>query len=108
MTKSKVYVSKIKTSTGVYNRFFKTVKTTSRSETVQSVGLKPYVKITETVFTVKPDLEKTYGMEYKIQKDTKGLYIVGSGKKGIQKTYLTEIYDGRKKYVNIFDKSKLK
>lgn len=103
-----IYVSKIKTSTGVYNRFFKTVKTTPHFEIVQSVGLKPYTKKSETEFIVKPDLEKTYGMEYKIQKDIKGLYIAGSGKKGIQKTYLTEIYDSRKKYVNIFDKSKLK
>ena len=102
-----VYVAEIKTAAGVYYRFFETTKLTKRTETVQAVGLKPYNKISSTEFEVQPDLNNHFGPELRVQKNAAGLYIEGNGKKGLQKTYLTEGYNANKKYINVFDKSKL-
>lgn len=102
-----VYVAEVKTAAGVYFRFYETTKLTKRTETVQAVGVKPYSKISATEFQVEPDLNNHYGPEFRVQKNGAGLYIEGNGKKGLQKTYLTEGYNANKKYINIFDKSKL-
>ncbi len=102
-----VYVAEVKTAAGVYYRFFETIKLTKRTETVQAVGLKSYSKISATEFQVEPDLNSHFGPEFRVQKNSVGLYIEGSGKKVFKRTYLTEGYNANKKYINIFDKSKL-
>ena len=102
-----VYVAKIETAAGVYHSFFETTKLTNKTESVQACGLKPYTKISKTEFAVEPDLNVHYGLEYRVQKDSRGLYVESSNKKGIKKTYLTEGYNAGKKYINIFDAKRL-
>ena len=103
-----IYVAEVKTTAGNYFRFYEVVESTTRTQTVQLIGIKPYKKLSNTEFEVEPDASKPYGPTYKVHKDTHGIYIEGSGKKGIQKTYLTAEHGDGTHYVNHFDAGKLK
>ena len=102
-----IYVAEIKTRAGVYYRFYDVVEETKRLQYVQAMGIRPYKKLSDKEFEIQPNPSDHYGPMLKVSKDTAGLYIEGSGKKGLQKTYLNKVYNPEEKYINIFDAKKV-
>ena len=106
-----IYISKIETTTGVYYSFWKVVQEEKKKVFVQRLSPKTLegLESPKNCFhsTVKPS-EELVGPIYQIKKDSHGLYIEGSGKKGMNKTYLDSVYVEGNVFQNIFDSNKLK
>lgn len=75
-----IFVQKVKTSYGVYNRFLKKVNNGEYA----FLSLFPYEKISSSEFLIKPDCTKT-GRIISIENENE-----------------LEHYDENKKYINIF------
>ena len=106
-----IYVSEIKTITGVYYSFWKVVQEEKKKVFVQRLSPTTLEKSEAPkgcfISSVKPS-EELVGPVYQIKKDGHGLYIEGSGKKGMNKTYLTSEYTEGVVFQITFDSNKLK
>ena len=106
-----IYVSEIKTTAGVYHSFWKVVQEEKKKVFVQRLSPVSLAgsESPKNCFnsTTKPS-EELVGPVYQIKKDSHGLYIEGSGKKGMNKTYLDFEYKEGDVFQNIFDSNKLK
>ena len=106
-----IYVSEIKTITGVYHSFWKVVQEEKKKVFVERLS-PTTIEGSESPkgcfhSTTKPS-NSQLGPIYQIKKDSHGLYIEGSGKKGMNKTYLDFEYKEGDVFQNIFDSNKLK
>lgn len=94
-----IFVIKKEHQFGENYRFVKVTRIARRRAYVSPLRYNPYEKLSETQFRVTPS-GVTTGIEYRVDKDCKGLYIGNDGR--MTKSYLTEQFDQKKDYVNSF------
>lgn len=102
-----ILVSKVPTSAGLYNSFWIVSEKTARTASVQRLRVDSF-KQSDIATKVVPTLHTSGSASFKLGSDAGGIYLGGSGKKDLNKTYITEEFDDQAEYVNVFDASRLK